>query len=568
MVRIAVIVACLGVCASAVSAKTPPAGEVAFDVPQGPAFGGIGFQNAEAEITVLMPDDFRDQRVLKSFCEISPTFARVYAGFADCPREQADRFADYYDATFRKAGTELYAVGGMMPLVPEEETEAYAEKVAANLEYLIKLRGCTNIRHYCMTNELGIDGRGDWYFNRMERFRQIHAALRAAFDRHGLQDVGLAATDVNNHVAISLRQLDWATKNMDDITSIYCTHWYMFLGQTKDGKTILPSSPENAVTMRTHFSSLVAKAAEKGKRYFVGEFGLWTPSTQGANRIMHDDTGYPLRAPEHAAEGAITLAEIALAAMNEGAYAAASWSFVDYPDPFVFEPGDTPEEDAVYQSARCVYWPDRKYNKWGVFRWDSVDRNYGAYPSLYTMGWMAKLFRHGARVMKARVDDSELRAGGVANPDGSASFAVINWGEAKKVVLAVPHPLTKPLRVYEYDSTRPPSNAFNDLQPVKGTVTASGGRVLLSVPAKSMTCLTTDYEDRVPAAVVGVRVEGGCVRWTAAGDPLHRYYRVFKDGRQIASTVATSLPVPDAKPADAFRFSVKSVDKWGNTSGQ
>ena len=36
------------------------------------------------------------------------------------------------------------------------------------------------------------------------------------------------------------------------------------------------------------------------------------------------------------------------------------------------------------------------------------------------------------------------------------------------------------------------------------------------------------------------------------------------DGKQIASTVATSLPVPDAKPADAPRFSVKSVDKWGN----
>jgi len=159
----------------------PPVSTVVFEKGHGLEFGGVGFQNAEAEIAVLMPDDFRDQRVLKSFREISPTFSRVYAGFADCPKEQADRFADYYDATFRRAGTELYAVGGMMPFVPEGETEVYAEKVAANLEYLVKVRGCRNIRHYCMTNELGIDGRGDWYFNRMERFRQIHAALRAAF---------------------------------------------------------------------------------------------------------------------------------------------------------------------------------------------------------------------------------------------------------------------------------------------------------------------------------------------------------------------------------------------------
>ena len=76
--------ACLAVAAS----------EVRFLSGDGRAFGGIGFQNAEAEIAVLMPDDFRDQRVLKSFREISPTFSRVYAGFADCPREQADRFAD------------------------------------------------------------------------------------------------------------------------------------------------------------------------------------------------------------------------------------------------------------------------------------------------------------------------------------------------------------------------------------------------------------------------------------------------------------------------------------------
>ena len=41
-------------------------------------------------------------------------------------------------------------------------------------------------------------------------------------------------------------------------------------------------------------------------------------------------------------------------------------------------------------------------------------------------------------------------------------------------------------------------------------------------------------------------------------------YRVFKDGKQIASTVATSLPVPDTQQEDVSLFEVKSVDKWGN----
>ena len=73
-------------------------------------FNGFGFQNSEANFLALMPEDFRDQRVLKTFAELSPTFGRVYTGFAEQTKEDLDRFADYYDLTFRKAGTTLYAV--------------------------------------------------------------------------------------------------------------------------------------------------------------------------------------------------------------------------------------------------------------------------------------------------------------------------------------------------------------------------------------------------------------------------------------------------------------------------
>ena len=54
-------------------------------------FGGFGFQNSEANFVALMPDDFRDQRVLKTFAEISPSFSRVYTGFADESKEGAAR---------------------------------------------------------------------------------------------------------------------------------------------------------------------------------------------------------------------------------------------------------------------------------------------------------------------------------------------------------------------------------------------------------------------------------------------------------------------------------------------
>ena len=161
-------------------------------------------------------------------------------------------------------------------------------------------------------------------------------------------------------------------------------------------------------------------------------------------------------------------------------------------------------------------------------------------------------------------DDDTLRVGGVTNPNGSVSFAVVNWGDAKKVTLAFPMALARPLRVYEYDSEHPPINAFNDLQPAKGTVTAVDGTVTVAVPAKSMTFLTTDYEDRVPAEVVNVRIANGVLSWAASKEPEHCYYRVYRDGKQIASTVATRLPVPGAVEGDLKRFTVKSVDKWGN----
>ncbi len=104
-------------------------------------FGGFGFQNPEANFLALMSDEFRDQRVLKTFAEISPSFTRVYAGYADQSREQMDRFADFYDMTFRRAGTTLYVVPGPMPAFADSvDPEEYAEKVAKNLEYLVNVR--------------------------------------------------------------------------------------------------------------------------------------------------------------------------------------------------------------------------------------------------------------------------------------------------------------------------------------------------------------------------------------------------------------------------------------------
>lgn len=134
-------------------------------------FGGFGSQHSEASLTALMTDEFRDQRCVKSLREIGPTFGRGYIGFAEISKEHLDRFADYYDLTFRQAQTTLYVVPCAIGSFPERlDPDEYAEKVAANLDYLIKTRKCTKIRYYCLTNELVAGGKCNYFeaYNQMD----------------------------------------------------------------------------------------------------------------------------------------------------------------------------------------------------------------------------------------------------------------------------------------------------------------------------------------------------------------------------------------------------------------
>ena len=569
---IAVVVGCV----AALSAGAAES-HVVFDKPaQRWLWGGFGFHNSETSMTSIMSEEFRDQRVLKTFREISPTYARVFAGYWDWTREAMDRFADYYDATFRRAGTTLYVVPGRMPVITEDfDATNYCEAVATRLEYLVKERKCTKIRYYCLSNELSVGPTYAWFGKHLDLYAALNREMHRAFMRHGL-DIGLQTPDSSGYSRMS--DIDWAITNINEQTDTYCWHCYE--------RNLQPGDPALYANLSTALTNLVSKAMRKEKRLSLGEFGFTGKNTSYGKGCMRDDGHDAFRHPgsEFSRRAAISRAEMGLAALNAGAVSAVSWTMVDYPDPFLREDGDTPEEKARYDVARFSgFGLDVRYNKNGVFRWCDEERDYSSYPDLYTMGYLVKLFRKGARVLPHTTDDDTLRAGGVTNPDGSASFALVNWGEAKKVTLVVRHPLEKPLRVYEYDSEHPPLNPFNDLQAMKGTVSAVKGEVVVSVPARSMTFLTTDYVDRQPSAITKIRIVNGRLGWAPCEDPEHVYYRVFKDGKQIASTVATSLNLGGSRcratasdamncvPPDGGRdkrvppvFVVKSVDKWGN----
>lgn len=516
-------------------------------------WGGFGFHNSEATMMPMMTDEFRDQRVIKTFLEISPSYSRVFAGFADWTKEAMDAFADYYDATFRKVGTTLYLVPGRMPVISSDfDVGKYCEAVATRLAYLVRERRLTKLRYYCIANEMSVGTVHAWFREHHDLYAEINRGMQRAFRAHDL-DIGLQTPDSAGYR--TLEEVDWSLGSLTDQTDVFCWHYYD--SKRQPGDLVLYTELSATLT------NLVSKCLRKEKRLSLGEFGFTGRHALMGEGRMRDDTHMGFRHPNStfAREAAISRAEMGLAALNAGCVSAVSWTMMDYPDPFLREDGDTPTEKGRYNVARFSgFGLDVRYNKNGLFRWCDDERDYSSYPDLYTMGYLVKLFRKGARVMPGSSTDATLRYGAVTNPDGSASFAVVNWGSSKVVELAVAHPLDKPLRVYEYDSANPPSSPFNDLQPAKGTVEAKGNIVTIDVPARSMTFLTTDYVDRVPEAVEGVVVSNGVMRWKASGDPDHVYYRVYCDGEQVASTVATSCTVRCA----AVAYEVRSVDKWGN----
>ena len=523
-------------------------------------FGGIGFHNSEATMVPIMSEKFLNQRVLKSFREISPTFSRVYGGFADWPQEAMDQFADYYDQTFRNAGTLIYMVPGRMPMPAEDfDYEDYYERTAQKLEYLIKVRKCTKIRYFCVTNELSVGNTYAHLAKNLDDFKRLHEGLYRAFARHGL-DVGLVATDASGEHYFP--QIQWARENMDEITEDYCAHLYLSKCQ--------PGDMELYEYCRSHFEALTVEARKAQKRFILGEYGINEQKKTSLGAPMYNDLSYASAYPENDGIFGVAIAEMSLAILNSGTFAGVFWTLFDYPDPFIKEDGDTPEEKARYQVARYSgHGLQIRYNKHGLIRWCDDEQDYSSRAALYTMGYMAKLFRKGSRVLQCDWEDDKLRAGAVTNADGSVSLCIISWHDTPvEIELSLDHKTDKPLRRYDYSAEKIPYNDFCDLQPVSGTVDCDGSAKLTVAP-RSVTFLTTDYVDRTPAKIKNVRVEGNTLRWEASQDPEHCYYRVFASSgtrvkavyeNQIASTVAATLPIDDP----ALSYKVISVDKYGN----
>lgn len=523
-------------------------------------FGGMGFHNNEACLYPLIDRQHFNQVLCKCYREMSPGFMRTFAGYDNWTKKAMDRFAEYYEQMQKVTDTPMYLTAAQGKLhFSDEEITAYADRVAENLEYLIKTKGVNHVRYYCFSNELS---RRQWgaLMGDLPTFKKYHAALYRAFQNHDL-DIGLLATDASDYE--NWGTMDWAIQNMAELTEDYCLHIYERSRDLSD------------LTFYDFFYEKCDEVVQKairdfGKRVILGEIGIQKTTNQLAfgNGIVIDVNQYHLDHDE-CAKSALMLTEMVFSAINAGIFALAFWSYTDYPDPYSCAYS---ERDGYAKKwgevEKFVSWTtDSKYNKWGMFRWED-DGDHSAKPHYYCLAPLVKLFKRNAKVLDVRTDDPLLRCCAILNRDRSVSIGVVNR-HTEAVDIALDTALfNKAVRVIEYDSHAVPENPFADIQ--DACCVLSPDAAAYTLKPESVTFFTTDYITKDAAVFAQLEeTEETVLRWKAVDDPAHCYYRVYAGDtpdfapcpqNQIASTVDTELPITDASRF----YKVLSVDTSGN----
>ena len=88
-----------------------------------------------------------------------PVFPECGEAFRNGRRKRWTRSQNIVKKMQCKVGATIYLTGHCVRYETDEELTAYASNVADRLEYLIYEKGLSNVKIYCMSNELSLD---DW----------------------------------------------------------------------------------------------------------------------------------------------------------------------------------------------------------------------------------------------------------------------------------------------------------------------------------------------------------------------------------------------------------------------
>jgi hypothetical protein len=414
-----------------------------------PRFAGVGFH-----VSFHQHPATPEHKALlwRRWRELRPSFARV--GYLLRDGEGGLEALGDLLVCMKETGTEVYLVTwDPEDLQPGAAIDAYARRIAEQIEHLVRGRGATNLRWYCMTNELSM-GRWASMATELERFRAYHQAIHDELHARALP-VGLLASDASP--VEYWPTIEWAAENMDDITEIYGGHHY-FNGHA-------PEDPAFYAWFLEKLRWGVGIGRSRGKDFILGEFGCAQDGRTIDGRKM--DVCVHFGTEKEPLVG-IQLAEAAIACMNAGVRALGSWTFTDYPDSY----------SPTYA------------NRWGSFEWEGECRTRDHY---YAYGLLTRYFRGPAAAFAVESDGASVRAGAVRHEAGTWSMAVVNRGSEDEPLSVRLEGEGRALRFrkYVYDPAAVPREPEGRLQDPVAEVDMRGGRLRDSVGAGTLTVYTT-----------------------------------------------------------------------------
>lgn len=415
--------------------------------------GGVGFECDGHFWTQLNKDaginETNFQSVIqKRWNECDPGIARVYHDISWYETVEGNKtwnndemLALYKDLQMLKDnGTIIYLatwytnnpswLGGGYEITDDATMRKFAGTVADCLEYLIHVKGFTNIRYYCIANELSTKN-GFASFN-LEHFKEQNQKIRDELNARGEPDlITLLAPDA----ACDSKPTQWCANNMDHLTGMYGNHLY---GDHPD------------------YSEYLSITNSIGKNLLVGEFGGEVCTTYTNTTVINRDPGYGIICAKHVTDF-----------INHGGWGICNWTFFDF-----------------------IY-PGNKMMQWGTFA--DVKSGFDIRPHYYAMGLLTKFIRPGSTSYGTSSSILGVTACTVKrNNGGEYTIIVLNTGStAQNVnVLISDVSVNTTFRKYVYDTANIPLHDDGNLQANRGSISVCNSAFTDTVPADSFIVYT------------------------------------------------------------------------------
>lgn|GEM_PF-2506149 len=421
--------------------------------------------------------------------------------------------------------------------------DKWAQAAFDGIRYLVEDQGLDNIVEWSIGNEAETnEGWGYFYYGGeipQNSYEALLTKFRQKLETSSIADAGIQilAPDAGGMYNFDMIS-NWY--DLPALTDIYGEHYYVSGGEWKlgDGATRMPGVTEanwsdpsqyGRYTQVFNYHTNFIKS-RFGKETGAGEFGTLGGGGLQDQYYVGGETGI----------FGTAMSEVAVGLLNAGYKRAAKWNLFDL---------------GFFQQTS---WYKYRFGTMGS-KWE----NWRIRPDYYAYGLMARYIRGNSSVYEVTSSDPMVRAAAVKHKgDQSDTLVVINRNASNTQIeyRYTGHAPAKALRKFVYDPFHVPTNTTGDLQPYSELITVTDGTFTDTVGPDQVVVYTTEYDETAPGAVGGLQYANKKLTWSASPEEDFAYYRIYKDGVQIASTIAAHYRVTGA----GSQYAVSAVDRYGN----